>query len=274
MNNLGDILRETRQQQQLSQSEISEDICSQSTLSEIEHNKYIPNTQLLINLCERLAVDFDDLCLVGSFQICREKYFNQKAASFYHKRNYQQLQAFLNRPTVLEMVQNDQQTQAYYFYLALCSLHLDRGFDKAKEYLKLSLACSTNGRKQSTLTRLGNITLAYVYAQQGLKTSTFDQIKLAFRHLEKSNYDENLNLLFYIAALSYFHISKFDLAIQTLEEGIKFALSNNSHSMMINSLYLMANIAEMVKEENVGLTIKSYNIFNSFIRQPLYEEAT
>lgn len=76
-----------------------------------------------------------------------------------------------------------------------------------------------------------------------------------------------------IAALSYFHISKFDLAIQTLEKGIKFALSNNSHSMMINSLYLMANIAEMVKEENVGLTIKSYSLFNSFIHQPLYEEA-
>ena len=114
---------------------------------------------------------------------------------------------------------------------------------------------------------------SYVYAQQGLKTSTFAQIELAFRHLEKSTYDENLNLLFYIAALSYFHISKFDLAIQTLEKGIKFALSNNSHSMMINSLYLMANIAEMVKEENVGLTIKSYSLFNSFIHQPLYEEA-
>lgn len=274
MNNLGDILKETRQKLQLSQSEISEDICSQSTLSEIEHNKYIPNTQLLINLCERLAVDFDDLCLVGSFQICREKYFNQKVASFYKNRNYKQLRAFLNRPTVLETVQNNEQTQAYYFYLALCSLHLDRGFDTAKEYLKLSLASSTNSRRQSTLTRLGNITLAYVYAQQGLKTFTFTQIKLAFRNLEKSTYDENLNLLFYIAALSYFHISKFDLAIQTLEKGIKFSLSNDSHTMMINNLYLMANIAEIVKDENASLTVKSYNIFNSFIHQPLYEEAT
>lgn len=121
MNNLGDILKETRQKKQLSQLETAEDICSQSTLSEIEHNKYIPNTQLLINLCQRLSINFKDLVLSENFKVCKEKYFNQKVKSFYKSCDYHALNAFLNRPTVTETVQTSKQTQAYYLYLSICA---------------------------------------------------------------------------------------------------------------------------------------------------------
>lgn len=272
MDNLGDILKETRQQQQLSQLETAEDICSQSTLSEIEHNKYIPNTQLLINLCQRLSVDFDDLALAENFKICKENYFNSKVASFYNNRDYRGLKVFLNRPTVTETVQTGKQTQAYYFYLSLCALHLERKYDNAKELLKLSLASAGHSRKQTTLTRLGNITLAYVYAQQGLKMSAFRQINLALKNLEKTKYEENLNLIFYVASLSYFQLSKFDLAIQSIEAGIQFTFENESHFMLINSFYLMANIAEMVKQDQQRVTIKNYDLFNNFIHEHSYEK--
>ncbi|GEO78227.1 hypothetical protein FD29_GL002148 [Companilactobacillus mindensis DSM 14500] len=268
MNNLGDILKETRQQKQLSQLEASENICSQSTLSEIEHNKYIPNTELLLNLCQRLCVDFDDLALSTNFKVCKDNYFNQKIHSFYNNRNYRKLQIFLNRPTVLETIQTGKQTQSYYFYLALCSLHLERKYDNAKEYLKLSLASAGHSRKQTTLTRVGNIVLAYVYAQQGLKMSALKQIDLALKGLEKAKYEENLNLVFYLASLSYFQLSEQDSAIQTIENGIHFILQNNSHFMLINSLYLMANVAEVLKRDNEPLqAVKKYDIFNNFMRE-------
>ncbi|WP_338214539.1 helix-turn-helix domain-containing protein [Companilactobacillus muriivasis] len=271
MDNLGDILKEVRQQQQLSQLETAENICSQSTLSEIEHNKYIPSTQLLINLCEKLSIVFDDLTLAGNFNICKESYFNKKVSNYYKNQEYIQLRRFLNRPTVLETVQTNKQTQAYYFYLALCALKLDRKYDNAKELLKLSLASAGHSRKQTTLTRLGNIALAYVYAQQGLKTSTLRQINLSFKNLTKMEYDENFNLIFYVAALSYFQLSKFDLAIEVIEQGIHYIISNESHFMLINSLYLMANITEVIKQNNTQLAIKSYDIFNAFIHERTYE---
>lgn len=266
MDNLGDILKETRQQKRLSQLETAEDICSQSTLSEIEHNKYIPNTKLLINLCQRLSIDFDDLGLAYNFKICKDNYFNQKVSSFYNNCNYRQLQAFLNRPTVIETVQTGKQTQAYYFYLALCALHLENKYDNAKELLKLSLASAGHSRKQTTLTRMGNIALAYVYAQQGLKMSAFRQINLALKNIEKAQYDENLNLIFYMASLSYFQLSKQELAIQSIESGINFIMKKGSHYMLINSLYLMANIAEVVKhDEDLLPTIKNEDLFNDFV---------
>ncbi|GEO65038.1 helix-turn-helix domain-containing protein [Companilactobacillus nantensis] len=271
MENLGDILKEARQQRNLSQLEIAEDVCSQSTLSEIEHNKYIPNTQLLINLCKKLSIVFDDLTLASNFKICKEKYFNQKVSSFYRTQDFLQLRIFLNRPTVLETVQTSKQTQAYYFYLAVCSLKLDHKFDEAKELLKLSLASTGHSRKQSTLTRLGNVALAYVYASQGLKTSALRQIELSLNNFPKTAYEENLNLVFYIAALSYFQLSKFDSAMEVIEQGVHYIMENNSHFMLINSLYLMANVAEMVKQNNAQLAIKNYDLFTAFLHERAYE---
>ncbi|KRK41304.1 hypothetical protein IV63_GL001596 [Companilactobacillus crustorum] len=271
MNNLGDILKETRQKKQLSQLETAEDICSQSTLSEIEHNKYIPNTQLLINLCQRLSINFKDLVLSENFKVCKEKYFNQKVKSFYKSCDYHALNAFLNRPTVTETVQTSKQTQAYYLYLSICAIHLDNGLDQAKEFLKLSLACAGRSRSQTTLTRIGNIILAYVYSQQGLRTSAYRQITLALKDISTIKYEENLNLVFYITALSYFQLSKFSLSIKTIEEGIHFSLNNNSHFILLNDLYLMANIAEVIKQNNYHLNIKKFNIFNNLVHNHIYE---
>jgi len=268
MENLGDLLKETRQQQQLSQLETAENICSQSTLSEIEHNKYIPNTQLLINLCQRLSIEFNDLSLVQNFKICKENYFNQKVSSLYNSKDYPALRAFLERPTVLETVQTSRQTQAYYFYLTICALHLDRNLDNAKEFLKLSLASAGHSRKQTTLTRVGNVTLAYIYARQGLRMSMIRQIDLALKDLDKVEYDENLNIILYFASLSYFQLSKYMLAIELIERSINFIQENDSHFMLMNSLFLMANIAETVKSDEKQIEkIKNYDLFSNFIHE-------
>ncbi|CAJ1195697.1 helix-turn-helix domain-containing protein [Companilactobacillus paralimentarius] len=271
MDNLGDILKETRQRRQLSQLETAENICSQSTLSEIEHNKYIPNTQLLINLCQRLSINFDDLLLAQNFNICKDRYFNQKVRSLYNSRNYQLLKTYLNRPTVIESVQTGKQTQAYYFYLAVCDLHLEHNFDSSKELLKLSLASAGHSRKQTTLTRICNITLAYVYAKQGLRRSANRQIELAQRDLNKITYDENLNIIYFVAALSYLALNKYNQAIEMVEKGINFTRQNNSHFMLLDSIYLMAHITEKIQTKYHKLeSIKKYDIFNDFIHERPY----
>lgn len=274
MDNLGDILKETRQRRQLSQLETAENICSQSTLSEIEHNKYIPNTQLLINLCQRLSINFDDLLLAQNFNICKDRYFNQKVRSLYNSRNYQLLKTYLNRPTVIESVQTGKQTQAYYFYLAVCDLHLEHNFDSSKELLKLSLASAGHSRKQTTLTRICNITLAYVYAKQGLRTSAIRQIELSQRDLDEITYDENLNIVYFVAALSYLALNKYDQAIEMVEKGINFTRQNNSHFMLLDSIYLMAHITEKIQTRYHKLgNIKKHDIFNDFIRERSYAKA-
>lgn len=174
---------------------------------------------------------------------------------------------------MIETVQTGKQTQAYYLYQAICALHLEHNLDHAKELLKLSLASAGHSRRQTTLTRIGNITLAYVYARQGLKISAIKQIELAFKNFEKAKYDENLNILFYLASLSYFQLAKYDLAVEWIERGITFIQANNSHFMLINSLFLMANTAELIKNDDEEVpSVHSYDLFSNFVHERSFEK--
>lgn len=258
MDNLGDILRETRISHQLSQIETSDNICSQSTLSEIENNKYNPSTQLLIDLCQRMSISFEEIILAQNFKVCRDIQLNKRISTLYNAHNYQDLNLFLVRKRVLADVQTDKHTQAYYFYLSLCALHLDHKLDHTKELIKLSLASSNNSRKQTTLTRLGNIILAYIYSKQNLRSSSIQQIKMALNNIENVKYEENLNIIYFVAALSYFQISRYKPALDMVRRGINFSQRNASAFMLINNFYLLAYIKKTVCERR--LKIKHSNI--------------
>jgi transcriptional regulator with XRE-family HTH domain len=69
MLSIGEIIRTTREQQQLSQEELSYGICSTSNLSRIENGEQIPTRATYISLTERLGLTPD---IFPSFQSERE----------------------------------------------------------------------------------------------------------------------------------------------------------------------------------------------------------
>ena len=56
-----------------------------------------------------------------------------------------------------------------------------------------------------------------------------EYIEAAFQDLEKTSYDENLNVLYYLRAVIYKKLEKNKLALMTLEKGIQFISEHNSH---------------------------------------------
>lgn len=57
---LGDIIRDTRLQLNYSQEKLCKGVCTNATLSKIEHNEYVPSYFLLETLLERLGIYLDD----------------------------------------------------------------------------------------------------------------------------------------------------------------------------------------------------------------------
>lgn len=117
MMRLGSTLKKIRKQQGLSQKEVCEDICAQSMLSAIEHDRYVPNAELLIKLCQRLSVSLDAFSLADNFDISAVQRFNQTIETLCNGHEYQKLKAFLLAPATVEQVETATQTQAYYYYL-------------------------------------------------------------------------------------------------------------------------------------------------------------
>lgn len=124
---LGDILKQTRQAQHMTQKQLAEGICSQSMLSAIEKGQYTPNANLLIALCRRLKIILDDISLSSNFAIGRTRDFNQKLDRLCNQHQYQKLFDFLQKPSVLDAIETDGQTQAYYYYLGVSKWHLQQG---------------------------------------------------------------------------------------------------------------------------------------------------
>ena len=270
MVNLGEIIKEARENKLISQKELCDSLCSQSALSEIEANKYAPSKQLLIQICKKLSISSSDLCLQQNYKVSKTADFNRIINQLYNSRDYRGLRNFLNRPTVLNSVQTSKQTQAYYFYLAICSIQLDLSLDNAKAFLKLSLASSGKRHKHSTLTRLGNATLGLIYAKLDLRNSAYTYYKLALYDLDKDNYDGNQNTLFFIGAMIYSHFNNYNEALKIIEQGLNRASRYKSNFMLINIFYLMTHISETLqthqdfKEE----TIYEYLVAN-ILRQEL-----
>lgn len=58
---LGDAIKEARIKKNLTQSDLAEGICTQATISNLEHNTSIPTVETLRSIAAKLMLNFNDL---------------------------------------------------------------------------------------------------------------------------------------------------------------------------------------------------------------------
>lgn len=272
LNTIGSILKETRKKQHLTQKEVSQDICAQSMLSAIEANKYMPNAQLLIHLCQKLSINLDQISLLENFDISSEIQFNNRVDKLCNQHRYNELLQFLNEKSVIDDLKTDKQLQAYYYYVGVASLHTETNTTNAEKAIKLSLASSKNSLPD-TLSRLGTISLAFIYAKNHLKTKTQSYIDQTFENFTNLSYEENQNILFYLTSLIYFELTDYAASLNWIDKGITFATEHNSHYMLANSFYLMAQIAKKSEDNNKLLeATQSQQLLTNLFNEKIYKE--
>ncbi|WP_409021611.1 helix-turn-helix domain-containing protein [Dellaglioa sp. P0083] len=270
-NSLGLILKETRQSLHLTQKEVSKDICAQSMLSAIENNKYTPNAQLLIQLCHKLSITLDQISLLENFDISSENKFNEHVSKLCNQHQYKELLQFLNQETVINNLKTDKQLQAYYYYIGVATLHTKNKLIDTEKYIKLSLA-SRNKILPDTLTRLGTISLAFIYAKQNLQNKAEKYIDQTFLDFNKLSYEENQNILFYLTALIYFNLNDLTMSFNWINKSVKFATDHNSHYMLANSFYLMAQIAKRAEDkDNFLAATEKQQLLTGLFNEQIYK---
>ncbi|AFS01004.1 helix-turn-helix domain-containing protein [Lentilactobacillus buchneri] len=241
---IGTILKQTRKRQGLSQKELSDGICAQSMLSAVENNQYTPNAQLLIKLCQRLSVSLDQFSLADNFDISPRNTFNQTVEKLCNNHNYLKLKSFLSENSTLEQIETPQQTQAYYYYLGVSQFHTDKKLDDAQNNLEMSVNIAEEKNSLSVLTRLGLITLAILKSKNHLQSSATKLIQRAMQNIGNIKYEENINVIFYLAAFIDYQSGNNAMAVKQVESAITFITNHNSHYMLANCYYLIAQIAK------------------------------
>lgn len=243
MQTLGMALKSARQAQHLTQHQVAQDICAQSMLSAIEHDRYVPNARLLLALCQRLNVAVSALKLADNFAISADASFNHRVEMLCNAHQYQALKDFLLAPATLTYVQTDEQTQAYYYYLGIACWQVDAMSADAIQHIQLALGMATPNAPLTTLSRLALISLAVFKTAHYAAAHVETLVTQALQDIEAGPYEENLNIVYYLAGLVAYQQHAPELAMNRLTAGIAFATAHNSHYMLANCYQLLAQLA-------------------------------
>ncbi|MGM0216829.1 helix-turn-helix domain-containing protein [Enterococcus sp. AZ109] len=244
----GEVIKVLRKAKKLSQKDLCEGICSQPMLSSIESGKYVPNSKLLIQLCQKLEVSIDTIILNDHYEISEEKDFSKQAEQLCNNHQYKELKVFLRQPEVENSIQSSRQLQAYYYYLGCSSFHLDKELQECKQNLKLSIAEAASFTKADSLTRLGLASLAMVNAKQLRKSSCKKYIEQSLQGIYEVYYEPNLNIIFYLNGLALFELEEYEEAALMIDAGIAFVVKHDSHFMLANLFYLLAVISQKTED--------------------------
>lgn len=145
---------------------------------------------------------------------------------------------------VLNAIQTDEQTQAYYYYLGISQFQLDVGSDEAIENFKIALSAATTTQNSRVLSRLCHASLSLIYAKRHFERASHAEVTASLENLAEDNYRENTNIIFYLASLGDYYLGDLLAAAAHIEHGIKYATNHNSHYMLANMYYLLAVISQ------------------------------
>ncbi|KRL08743.1 helix-turn-helix transcriptional regulator [Schleiferilactobacillus perolens] len=272
---IGAVLKQARKDAGLSQAEAAAGICSQAMLSAIESNKYTPNVTLVIALCQRLGITLETVALAQNFAIGQQKDFNQQVETLCNTHQYRKLLTFLNTDAVIDSIADGAETQAYYYYLAVAEFQGANNWDAALQNLQLCLANAAHTKTLTTLTRLATISAAYIKTlkNQQVSPTVQDNIDRALGGIDAARYTENLNIVYYLAALLYFHVKQDTTSAKVLAQGIHFTTSHNSHYMLANDYYLLAKIAQRLgKQDEAEAATKRSQLFNELFGEAVFAD--
>ncbi|KRL01487.1 helix-turn-helix domain-containing protein [Liquorilactobacillus capillatus] len=245
---IGHLLQQTRKQQHLTQKEICTGICSQAMLSSIEHDKYSPNVELVVALCKRLGLGLENLSLAQNYAIANSANINRKLAALCNNHQYAELLTFLRSSTTIAAITTAEQTQTYYYYLGIAEFQVSKQRERAQSYLKLALAEHKSNSIPSVLDRLCLATLAFLISEDSTRQTALYQQALAV--LEQTAYAPNLNILYYLRAFSAYQNLHYSNCTRQLITGIDFITAHDSHYMLANSYYLLAQAAQKLDNIN------------------------
>lgn len=273
---LGQVIRDSRKKQKMSQKTLASGICSQSMISSIENGEYAANSILLGQICKRLGISVDHILLSHHLDSDLISNFFCKIKSYCEKHQYDLLLNYINDSKIIDVLETNEDLQLYYYYFGCALYQATPELTSAKRYLHIALNYST-ARQLDTMTPLDisiRSSLGIVYTDLNLLETAshyFNDVYQIINDEKFTTYDKSINTFFYQYAFSLVKHQKISMAIDLLEEGISFAGEHQSHYMLSNIFFLLSKCHEMQDNHELASTaFKSYKLMNSIFHDSVF----
>nr|WP_255639860.1 helix-turn-helix domain-containing protein [Pseudalkalibacillus hwajinpoensis] len=165
---LGYALRELRLYLGLSQSDLSEGICTQALISQIENNDVSPSAELLYQLASRLGVDINYFFHMK--ETPRLDYVNEvirQVRKHIKRREYREVAEILEAEEANPLFRTVKNKQFYLWHKAICTYYLERDPHSALQLLDEALRLTTTTSKNYSEREIELlISMAILYSEE------------------------------------------------------------------------------------------------------------
>ncbi|NVY96939.1 helix-turn-helix transcriptional regulator [Lactobacillus sp. DCY120] len=264
---IGNLIRGKRRKIQLSQAQLAQDICSQALISSLEKGEYLPNTAVLIQLCQRLQVSLDQNFLNTKLPF-QEAALASKVFTLCKERRYREMLQFLDRPATMISLTAASDFQIYYYYYACATYQAIHNLATSQRYLKMALSytkLTSQAIPQTEIEILIVNALATIKAQ--LEESKRSQVlfKKSQTGLEKlADPAENLNVINYYYGIFLMNLGDFLAAQRTLITGFDQVVRGESYFMLADyALSLVDCYQHLGRLDQAAQYQQRYEVFHN-----------
>lgn len=221
---VGTIIKDARRAKGLNQQELSEGICTQATISNMESNRSVPNVQTLKLIADRLTIDFGELMSYMS-EKSEQKEMLQLAKVSLKKKDYEKAKKTLIKNLKINELSSSE-LKEYHYYFGMAELLGNSNFQDAMYHFNLGLQQVVKTKidiiETSTINAIG---IAYFMENEIEKAKFYFEKSLTQLEEMRSSNDNFLDLtecikIYYHSAKYYTHVKENNKANDLLSKAI------------------------------------------------------
>ncbi|WP_143463788.1 helix-turn-helix domain-containing protein [Levilactobacillus enshiensis] len=242
---LGHQLQCERQQRGISLAELATGVCPVGQLQAIEAGQMLPTPALLTALCQRLKLPLQQLIQTG-YVMRRQLTFSRRVETLAQRQQSVKLMAYLDNHDRLATLRTDRDLQVYYYYYGCSVFQATGDAVRASRYFQTALALMTpqRPRQYQSLELVTLATQNYVDAWAGRQDDAgFTLAVNMIREARVLDGHDALGTVYYLYAATLFRRGQAKLAGQILQEGVNWAIQQQTSARLVDDFALLATYA-------------------------------
>ncbi len=256
----GDVLKQIRRKRGLSQTALSEGICTQATISLMEKQNRIPKMNILTAICARLDISVDKI--IENDDVSMTAQFDE-ISSLIVRHDYEEADVRIHKIKVKKL-QNDFDKQRYYYLLGILQVSQGEVDDAIFNFeLILTQFSTMSANIYWALTTVG---MAMAYEKRGNEERALKFLQRAVTLIDEKQLTGGKRqwiIIYRNIADLYLKLNQTDDAIEIAERGIE--LCRNDLSMFLLSDYYQIIAQAQEIEGNKEGAIENYVIAKSLL---------
>lgn len=223
---IGEEVKKRRLQKGLTQSELSENICTQATVSNLENGASVPTVSILLKLADKLDIELNNIL---EYAIEKDYGYNQifkEVRDLCGKALHKDAYKLLKENIVLDKLETIYEAKLYYYYMGITSLMGMRNPQDVIYYFNQVLGSeSEKSIDFLDVSAMNGIGIAYFMQHENEKALTYfekslEQLDELFALIDTINNSPEIAKIYYNSAKFYSEIGEYTKALNLCNLGI------------------------------------------------------